>query len=81
MGLTAKIEKNALWIDPIFRMIQRLGDIPERDMFNTFNMGTGMVLVTAKEDADKAIAALNSKGQGAKVIGEIVPGDERVVLC
>ena len=80
-GLTAKIEKNALWIDPIFRMIQRLGDIPERDMFNTFNMGTGMVLVTAKEDADKAIAALNSKGQGAKVIGEIVPGDERVVLC
>ena len=80
-GLTAKIEKNALWIDPIFRMIQRLGDIPERDMFNTFNMGTGMVLVTAKEDADKAIAALNSKGQGAKVIGEIVPGDERVILC
>ena len=80
-GLTAKIEKNALWIDPIFRMIQRLGDIPERDMFNTFNMGTGMVLVTAKEDADKALAALSSKGQGAKVIGEIVPGDERVVLC
>ena len=80
-GLTAKIEKDALWIDPIFRMIQRLGNIPERDMFNTFNMGTGMVLVTAKEDADKAIAALNSKGQGAKVIGEIVPGDERVVLC
>ena len=80
-GLTAKIDKSSLWIHPIFRMIQRVGNIPERDMFNTFNMGTGMVLVAAKEDADKAIAALNSEGQGAKVIGEIVSGDERVVLC
>ena len=80
-GLTAKIEKSALWIDPIFRMIQRLGDIPERDMFNTFNMGTGMVLVVDKEDADKAAAALNSEGMGAAVIGEIVSGEERVVLC
>ena len=80
-GMTAKIDKSALWIDPIFRMIQRLGNIPERDMFNTFNMGTGMVLVAAKEDVDKAIAALNSEGQGARVIGEIVSGEERVVLC
>ena len=80
-GLTAKIDKSSLWIDPIFRMIQRIGNIPERDMFNTFNMGTGMVLVVAKEDADKAIAALNSEGQGAKVIGEVISGDERVVLC
>ena len=80
-GMTAKIEKAALRIDPIFRMIQRLGDIPERDMFNTFNMGTGMVLVAAREDADKAAAALNGAGQGARIIGEIVSGDERVVLC
>ncbi len=80
-GLTAKIEKSALWIDPIFRMIQRLGDIPERDMFNTFNMGTGMILVVDKEDADKAAAALNGEGMGAAVIGEIVSGEERVVLC
>ena len=80
-GLTAKIEENALWIDPIFRMIQRIGNIPERDMFNTFNMGTGMVLVVAKADVDKAVAALNSEGQGASVIGEIVSGEERVILC
>ena len=81
-GLCAKIEKAALDIPPIFRMLQRLGNIPERDMFNTFNMGTGMVLVVAKEDADKAASALNGEGMGARVIGEIVPGGEdRVVLC
>ncbi len=79
-GMTAKIDKSALWIDPIFRMIQRLGNIPEHDMFNTFNMGTGMVLVVAKEDVDKAVAALNSEGQGAKVIGEVVAGDIGVEL-
>ena len=79
-GMTAKIDKSALWIDPIFRMIQRLGNIPEHDMFNTFNMGTGMVLVVAKEDVDKAVAALNSEGEGARVIGEIVAGDAGVEL-
>ena len=79
-GMTAKIDKSSLWIDPIFRMIQRLGNIPEHDMFNTFNMGTGMVLVVAKGDVDKAMAALNSEGQGAKVIGEIVAGDTGVEL-
>jgi len=79
-GMTAKIDKSALWINPIFRMIQRLGNIPEHDMFNTFNMGTGMVLVVAKEDVDKAVAALNSEGEGARVIGEIVAGDAGVEL-
>ena len=79
-GMTAKIDKSALWTNPIFRMIQRLGNIPEHDMFNTFNMGTGMVLVVAKEDVDKAVAALNSEGEGARVIGEIVAGDAGVEL-
>ena len=79
-GMTAKIDKSALWINPIFRMIQRLGNIPEHDMFNTFNMGTGMVLVVAREDVDKAVAALNSEGEGARVIGEIVAGDAGVEL-
>ena len=79
-GMTAKIDKSALWINPIFRMIQRLGNIPEHDMFNTFNMGTGMVLVVAKEDVDKAVAALNSEREGARVIGEIVAGDAGVEL-
>ena len=49
-------------------------------MFNTFNMGTGMVLVVAREDVDKAVAALNSEGEGARVIGEIVAGDAGVEL-
>ncbi len=79
-GLRARIDKSALWIDPIFPMIQRLGNIPEHDMFNTFNMGTGMVLVVSKEDVDKAVAALNSQGKGARVIGEIVAGETGVEL-
>ena len=62
-------------------MLAKEGNIPERDMFNTFNMGTGMVLVAAKDSADKALAALHSLGQEAGVIGEIVLGEEKVELC
>ena len=77
-GLTAKIEKNAIRTLPIFSMLQSKGNIPEHDMFNTYNMGVGMTVIVAKEDADKAIAALDC---GAYVIGEIVSGEERVTLC
>ena len=77
-GLTAKIEKAAIQTQPIFRMLQKLGNIPEHDMFNTYNMGVGMTVIVAKEDADRAIAALDC---GAYVIGEIVSGEERVTLC
>ena len=77
-GLTAKIEKAAVKTQPIFHMLQKLGNIPEHDMFNTYNMGVGMAVIVAKEDADKAIAALDC---GSYVIGEIVQGDERVTLC
>ena len=80
-GLCAKIEKKALRIPPIFPLLSRMGGISERDMFNTFNMGTGMVLVAAKDSADKALAALHSLGQEAGVIGEIVLGEEKVELC
>ena len=79
--LCAKIEKKALRIPPIFPLLSRMGGISERDMFNTFNMGTGMVLVAAKDSADKALAALHSLGQEAGVIGEIVLGEEKVELC
>ena len=61
-GLCAKIEKKALRIPPIFPLLSRMGGISERDMFNTFNMGTGMVLVAARDSADKALAALHSLG-------------------
>ena len=77
-GLTAKIEKAAIQTQPIFHMLQKLGSIPEHDMFNTYNMGVGMAVIVAKEDVDKAIAALDC---GAYVIGEIVESDERVTLC
>ena len=80
-GLCAKIEKKTLRIPPIFPLLARMGGISERDMFNTFNMGTGMVLVAAKDSADKALAALHSLGQEAGVIGEIVLGEEKVELC
>ena len=81
-GLSAKIDKSALEIPRIFDMIQRLGNIPERDMFNTFNMGVGMALVVAKEDADRAIAALSEAGQTARVIGEMTAGgEEQVRIC
>ena len=77
-GLTAKIEKAAVKTPPIFSMLQRMGNIPEHDMFNTYNMGVGMTVIVAKEDVDRAIAALDC---GAYVIGEIVSGEERVTLC
>ena len=80
-GLCAKLEKSALRIPPIFPLLSRMDGISERDMFNTFNMGTGMVLVAAKDSADKALAALHSLGQEAGVIGEIVLGEEKVELC
>ena len=80
-GLCAKIEKKALRIPPIFPLLSRMGGISERDMFNTFNMGTGMVLVAARDSADKALAALHSLGQEAGVIGEIVLDEEKVELC
>ena len=80
-GLTAKIEKAAVKTPPIFSMLPRMGNIPEHDMFNTYNMGVGMTVIVAKEDADKALAALQSQGCAAYVIGEIVESDERVTLC
>ena len=80
-GLTAKIDKAAVKTPAIFSMLQRMGNIDEHDMFNTFNMGVGMTVIVAKEDADKALAALQSQGCAAYVIGEIVESDERVTLC
>lgn len=80
-GLCAKIDKSSLRTPPIFGMLQRMGSIPEHDMFNTYNMGVGMTMIVAKEDADRAIAALKENGQDAYVIGEVVSGEEKVTLC
>jgi phosphoribosylformylglycinamidine cyclo-ligase len=80
-GLTAKIEKAAIQTPPIFHMLQSTGKISEHDMFNTFNMGVGMALIVAKEDADKALNALWAERCDAYVMGEIVEGGEGVILC
>ncbi|MBR6207954.1 MAG: phosphoribosylformylglycinamidine cyclo-ligase [Oscillospiraceae bacterium] len=80
-GLGARIEKAAVQTPGIFALIQRLGDIPERDMFNTFNMGVGMSLIVAKEGADAAMDALRAAGETPYVIGEIVAGEEKIALC
>ncbi len=64
----------------IFELIQKTGGIDERDMFNTFNMGTGMCILVAKEDVDTAITVLWEAGERPAVIGEVIPGDEGVVI-
>jgi len=80
-GFGAKIEKSAVKILPIFNLIQKEGNIEERDMFNTFNMGVGMSVVVAKEDANRAVEILRAHGEDAYVIGEVIKSDDGVVLC
>ena len=80
-GLGAKIEKNAVRVLPIFDLIAKTGNIPERDMYNTFNMGVGMSIVVPAEDAAKALEILKEHGEDAYLIGEIIESDEQVVLC
>ena len=80
-GLCAKIEKSAVKVLPIFELIAKQGNIPERDMFNTYNMGVGMSVVVAKEDADKAVAILRENGEDAYIIGEIANGEDKIEIC
>ena len=80
-GLCAKIDKSAVKVLPIFDVIAKWGNIPERDMYNTYNMGVGMSIVVAKEDAEKAIEVLKANGEDAYIIGEIIAGEEKVVIC
>ncbi len=80
-GFGAKIDKSALKILPIFDLIAKTGNIPERDMFNTFNMGVGMSIVVAKEDAEKALEVLKANGEDAYIIGEIIKSEDKVVIC
>ena len=79
-GLGAKIDKSKVKILPIFKLIQEIGGISERDMFNTFNMGVGMSVVVSKEDAEHALEILKANGEDAYLIGEIVESDEKIIL-
>ncbi len=80
-GFGAKINKASLQTLPIFDLIAKEGNIPERDMYNTFNMGVGMSVVVKKEDADKALASLKESGEDAYIMGEIIKSEEKVVIC
>ena len=80
-GLQAVIEKSAVKVLPIFRLIAQTGGITERDMFNTFNMGVGMSIVVAPEDEQTALSILHDQGEEAYRIGTIQAGEERIVLC
>ena len=81
LGLCARIEKAALRTPALFALLQQAGSIPERDMFNTFNMGVGMCLFVKKDSADAALNALKEGGVDAYAVGEIVSGEERILLC
>ncbi len=79
-GLCARVDKSKVRVLPIFQLLQKEGDIPERDMYNTYNMGVGMTVVVPADQAEKAIEVLKAHGEDAYVIGEIVTGDEKIEL-
>lgn len=79
-GYSVKVDKASLKILPIFDLIQKIGGITERDMFNTYNMGVGMSIVVAAEDTDKALEILKANGEDAYVIGSVIESDEGVII-
>ena len=79
-GLGARISKADVKVLPIFDLIAKVGNIPERDMFNTYNMGVGMTITVASEDVDTALEILRANGETAYLLGEIVESEEQVIL-
>ena len=79
-GLCARNDKSAVKVLPIFDMIMKWGNIPERDMFNTYNMGVGMSIVVPAAEVETALSILKDNGVDAYVIGNIVKGEEKVIL-
>ena len=80
-GYSAKITRSAVKVLPIFDLIAKRGNIPERDMFNTYNMGVGMSITVPADEVETALEILRANGEDAYVIGEIVKGDEGVIIC
>ena len=79
-GLCAEIDRAAVRILPIFDLIAKTGNISERDMFNTFNMGVGMSVVVAKEDAERALEILHAAGEDAYILGKVIAADEKIII-
>ena len=80
-GLSARIERRAVRVLPIFELLAKTGGIDERDMFNTYNMGVGMSIVVAKDDADRALEILRANGEDAYIIGDVVKAEEKIRIC
>ena len=80
-GLCAVIDRSSVKIPPIFSLLQKKGGIPERDMFNTYNMGVGMVVIVAPGDADKALEVLKENGEDAYVIGKVAKGEDKITIA
>ncbi|MBQ9066484.1 MAG: phosphoribosylformylglycinamidine cyclo-ligase, partial [Clostridia bacterium] len=79
-GMCAKVDKSAVRVLPIFKLLQERGNISEHDMFNTYNMGVGMTCVVPADQADRALSILKENGEDAYVIGTIVKGTEKIEL-
>ena len=79
-GVSLKIDKNSYKVPAIFKLIEERGNIPERDMYNTFNMGIGMAIIVPENDVEKAINVLNEAGEEAYLIGEVVEGNKEVII-
>ena len=79
-GLCAKIDKSAVKVLPIFDLIAKYGNVPERDMFNTYNMGVGMSVVVPADQVDTALEILKANGEDAYVMGSIIAHEEKVIL-
>lgn len=80
-GYGVKIKRENIRVLPIFDLIAKRGNIPERDMFNTFNMGVGMTVIVAKEDTDRTLEVLKANGEDAYILGEVVKSEEGVEIC
>lgn len=79
-GVALKIDKNSYKVPPLFKLIQERGNIPERDMYNTFNMGIGMCVIVPENEVEKAINLLKEAGEEAHLIGEVVPGNKEIII-
>lgn len=80
-GLGAVVDRAAVRVLPIFELIEKTGGIPERDMFNTFNMGVGMSVIVPEQEADKALSILRANGEDAYVIGHVAASEDKVRIC
>lgn len=80
-GISVRINRSDVRVLPIFDLIAKEGEVPEHDMFNTYNMGVGMTVIVAPEEADKALSVLRKNGEDAYILGETIASDEGVVLC